>query len=153
MRLWKSDTQFWFLHQFHAISLKSLWDHPVERILKNILMTCSAGHTTSWAVSWAANFQSGVVEGRKSFCLKCIKSIQYNLLPYLVGIQTYNCKNWGIRNILIKTSLIYGRQPINAWRLITWHPCDSPICPTFLREFSRFHRCEICWNYWQNDRW
>ena len=30
----KSDTQFWFRHQFHAISLKSSWDHPVERVLK-----------------------------------------------------------------------------------------------------------------------
>ena len=91
MWMWKSDTQFWFLHQFYAISLKSSWDHWVERVSKNILMTCLAGHTTSWVVSWAgfcwaANFQSGVVEGRKSFCLKCIKNIQYNLFPYLVGI-------------------------------------------------------------------
>ena len=65
MWLWKSDTQFWFLHQSHAISLTSSWDHPVERVLKNILMTCSAGHATSWVVSWAANCQSGGVEGRK----------------------------------------------------------------------------------------
>ena len=75
MWMWKSDNQFWFLHQFHAISLKSSWDHPVERVLKNILMTCSAGHATSWAVSWAANFQSGVVEDGKSFCLNSVQFI------------------------------------------------------------------------------
>ena len=37
--------------------------------------------TTSWALSWAGDdmTQSGVVEGLKSFCVKCIKNIQYNL--------------------------------------------------------------------------
>ena len=111
-RLSKSDKQFWFLHQFHAKSLKSLWDHPVEHVLKNILMTCSAGRATSWAVSWAANFQSGVVEGRKSFCLKCIKNIQYNLFPYLVGIKIYNCKNWGISQYF-DTDIINLREATN----------------------------------------
>ena len=143
MWLWKSDTQFWFLHQFHAISLKLLWDHSVERVLKNILMTCSAGHATSWAVSWAANFQSGVVEGRKSFCLICMKifsTIYFHIWseykPIITRIGAY-------LNILIKISLIYGRQPINSWRLIMWHSCHGPICPTFLKEFSKFHHCKI----------
>ena len=136
MWLWKSDTQFCFLHQFHPISLKSLWDHPVERVLKNILVTCSAGHVTSWAVSWAANFQSGVVEGRKSFCIKCIKIFSTIYLHIWSEYKPIIARIGAYRNILIKTSLIYGRQPIYAQHLITWHPCDSPICPTFLKEFS-----------------
>ena len=37
------------------------------------------------------------------------------------------------RNILIKISLTYGRQPINEPRQITWHPCDSLMWPTFLQ--------------------
>ena len=43
----------------------------------------------------------------------------------IAGIRTY-------RNILIKILLTSGRQPINEWPQITWHPCDSPMCPTFL---------------------
>ena len=29
---------------------------------------------------------------------------------------------------------------MNERRQITWHPCDSPMCPTFLSEFSKLHQ-------------
>ena len=49
-----------------------------------------------------------------------------------------------------KISLTYGRQPINERRQIMWHPCDSPMCPNFLNEFSKFHHFEkLSFMNWQ----
>ena len=61
--------------------------------------------------------------------IKIFKTIYFHIWSeykaIIAGIITY-------RNILIKVVLPYRRQPINERRQITWHPSDSPMCPTFL---------------------
>ena len=52
-----------------------------------------------------------------------------------------------------KILLTYRRQPINERHQITWHPCDTPVCPTFLSEFSKLRHFEICWNSWSFMNW
>ena len=87
---------------------------------------------TDWQIkSWPAMVLGGEFDGRWLTTIYFHMRSEYK--PITAKIMAY-------RNILIKNIINLGEAAIQRTASqITWHPCDSPTCPTFFSEFTKFN--------------
>ena len=87
---------------------------------------------TDWQIkSWPAMVLGGGFDGRWLTTIYFHMRSEYK--PITARIMAY-------RNIMIKNIINLGEAANQRTASqITWHPCDSPTCPTFFSEFTKFN--------------
>ena len=79
---------------------------------------------------WRRLAEKGSPHSRKIFS-KCIENTQYNLLPRLVGIKSYDCRNWNI-------SQYFNKNIINLREAANQRAASNHVTPMWQSNVSDF---------------
>ena len=79
---------------------------------------------------WRRLAEKGSPHSRKIFS-KCIENTQYNLFPRLVGIKSYDCRNWNI-------SQYFNKNIINLREAANQRAASNHVTPMWQSNVSDF---------------